>query len=149
MKLTHVTNKGEARMVNVGKKPESRREARASGKIFLQPRTIELIKENQLKKGDALAVSRVAGIGAAKQTSNLIPLCHNLPLDYVEVTFSWAEDGLIISAKASCTGKTGVEMEALTAVSVAALSVYDMCKAVDKKMHIGEIVLKEKKKDEV
>jgi len=147
--LTHVDDAGRARMVNVGAKPPQHRLARAAGTITVEAATIELIRENQIKKGDVLAVAQIAGIQAAKRTAELIPLCHPLTLDDVQVRLQLTETGVSASAEVACTGKTGVEMEALTAVSVALLSVYDMCKAVDKNMKIGEIVLREKVKSDV
>jgi cyclic pyranopterin phosphate synthase len=133
-------------MVDVSAKPRVLRSARASGTILLQPKTLALIRENLLKKGDALAVARVAGITAAKRTAELIPLCHNIRIDHVSVDFALSEDGVRIEASATCTESTGIEMEALTAVSVAALTLYDMCKAVDKEMRITDIRLVEKRK---
>lgn len=149
MKLSHVSPTDEARMVDVSRKPVSHRRAVASGKIDLKPETIELVKKHQIGKGEVLAVARVAAISGAKKTSELIPLCHNLPLNQVDVKFSLQSEGIEITATVVCDGKTGVEMEALTAVVVAALTIYDMCKAVDKDMKIGEIVLREKTKDEI
>ena len=148
-KLTHVTSSGEVRMVDISPKRVVHREALASGKIHLQPQTISLIQGLQLKKGDVLAVARVAAISAAKKTSDLIPLCHNIPLSHVDVQFSVKESLIEISARVRSQGKTGVEMEALTAVAVAALTIYDMCKAADNKMVIGDIYLVEKKKNEI
>jgi cyclic pyranopterin phosphate synthase len=149
MKLTHLTAEGKARMVDITPKPVSRREARAQGKIKLRPETLALIKDNQIKKGDVLAVARVAGISAAKKAAELIPLCHNIVLNQIGVDFELEEDGVRILTRVVCEGKTGAEMEALTAVAVAALTIYDMCKAVDKEMVIEEIFLQEKKKDEI
>jgi len=145
-KPTHFTPSGEARMVDVSSKRVVHREASASGKIYLQPRTLKLIRELRIMKGDVLAVARVAAISGAKKTSDLIPLCHNIPLSHVEVQFSFEKNCLEISAVVRSQGKTGVEMEALTAVSTAALTVYDMCKAVDDRMVIGDIRLLEKRK---
>ncbi len=149
MKLTHVTSTGDARMVDVSGKPVVRREAAAAGKILLQPATIDLVKKNQLQKGDVLAVARVAGIQGAKKTTELIPLCHTLEIDHVDVQMSVRSDGIEIKSRVVCQGRTGVEMEALTAVAIAALTIYDMCKAVDKTMQIGEISLTEKIKHDV
>ena len=134
-------------MVDVGGKPEQQRLAKASGFIRLQPETIALIKENLIKKGDVLTVAEIAGIQAAKETSRLIPLCHPLMLTKVEVKSIVKEDGVLMESLVKCTGQTGVEMEALTAVSVALLTIYDMCKAVDKQMVLNDIKLdlKEKK----
>ncbi len=136
-------------MVDVSGKPPLRRTARARGKIYLAPDTVVKIRENTVEKGDVLTVARIAGITAAKQTPQLIPLCHSLALDHADVRLALAEDGLEIEGEAACTGPTGVEMEALTAVSVAALTVYDMCKAIDDTMRIGDIALVEKTKEAV
>jgi cyclic pyranopterin phosphate synthase len=145
--FSHLNNEGKAKMVDVGGKPQQLRMAKASGFIHLQTETIQLIKENLIKKGDVLTVAEIAGIQAAKETSRLIPLCHPLMLTKVEVKSTVKNDGILIESLVKCTGQTGVEMEALTAVSVALLTVYDMCKAVDKQMIMGEIKLdlKEKK----
>jgi len=143
-KLTHTDNKGKAVMVDVGDKENQLRIAKANGHISLAPETIRLIEDNLLKKGDVLTVSQLAGISAAKRTSDLIPLCHNIVLENVKVDTVIDERGVNIVSEVRCTGKTGVEMEALTAVSVALLTVYDMCKAVDKKMIIDNISLIEK-----
>lgn len=143
-KLTHVDNKGKAIMVDVGDKENQLRIARASGHIHLGPETIKLIEDNLLKKGDVLAVSQIAGISAAKKTSELIPLCHNIVLYKISVDAQVDSTGVKVVSEVKCTGKTGVEMEALTAVSVALLTVYDMCKAVDKNMIIDNINLTEK-----
>ncbi|MBN1820911.1 MAG: cyclic pyranopterin monophosphate synthase MoaC [Prolixibacteraceae bacterium] len=145
-KLSHTNDQGKARMVDVGHKPDQERIALASGKIKLQPDTIQLIKDNNIKKGDVLTVAEIAGIQAAKQTGNMIPLCHTLQLSKVEVNCELEKDRVSVTSTVKCIGKTGVEMEALTAVSVALLTVYDMCKAVDKEMEIGEIRLVEKTK---
>lgn len=145
-KFSHLNEKGEANMVDVGEKPDQERVARASGKIFLQQNTLKLIEANAIKKGDVFSVARVAGIQAAKNTFQLIPLCHQVQLSTVAVDFMTVDDGIKVHSTAKCTGKTGVEMEALTAVSVALLTLYDMCKAVDKKMKMGEIELLEKHK---
>jgi len=143
-RLTHMDEEGRARMVDVSAKPNTIREAIAHGKIHLSRNLIELIRQGQIKKGDPLAASRIAGIMAAKKTHELIPLCHPLLLTNVEVELQPTDDGIVIESKVVCTGKTGVEMEALTAVSVAALTIYDMCKAIDKNMVIGEIYLTKK-----
>jgi len=145
-KLTHIDSKGKAIMVDVGDKENQLRIAKASGHIILGPGTIRLIEENLLKKGDVLTVSQVAGINAAKRTSDLIPLCHNIVLENVKVTVAIDKNGVEAKSEVRCYGKTGVEMEALTAVSVALLTVYDMCKAVDKEMIIDNIRLTEKTK---
>jgi cyclic pyranopterin monophosphate synthase len=147
MALSHVDSSGKTVMVDVAAKTVVKRTAIAHGTVTMASRTVEQIRQGLLKKGDAVATARIAGIGAAKQTATLIPLCHNLPLDHVGVDIELGQASVEITASASCTGKTGVEMEALTAVSVAALTVYDMCKAVDKQMSIGPISLLEKKKE--
>lgn len=144
--FSHLNKKGEANMVDVGAKPDQEREAKASGKIFLQPATLELIQSSSIKKGDIFSVARIAGIQAAKNTFNLIPLCHQLQLTKISVGFSTESDGIRTFSVVKCTGKTGVEMEALTAVNVALLTIYDMCKAVDKTMVMSEIKLEEKTK---
>jgi cyclic pyranopterin phosphate synthase len=143
-KLTHTDNKGKAIMVDVGDKEIQLRIAKAAGHIILAAETIRLIEDNLLKKGDVLTVAQLAGISAAKQTSDLIPLCHNIVLDDVKVYAAVDKTGVKVMSEVRCSGKTGVEMEALTAVSVALLTVYDMCKAVDKKMVIDNICLTEK-----
>ena len=145
-KLTHLDNLGQASMVDVSAKPAVRREAVATGKIVMQPATIRLIRENGLKKGDVLCVARIAGIQAAKQTQLLIPLCHQIPLAKVQVDFDVQAKAVRITATAITTAPTGVEMEALTAVSIAALTIYDMCKAVDKSMRVEGIKLLRKTK---
>ena len=144
--LTHVDQSGAAQMVDVGHKPDTRREAVARGRVAMRPQTLALIRDNALDKGDVLAVARIAGIMAAKNTSQLIPLCHPLPLSKVAVEFDLDADAsaVNIAATARTTGKTGVEMEALTAVSVAALTIYDMCKAVDRAMRIEAVRLARK-----
>jgi cyclic pyranopterin phosphate synthase len=144
--LTHLDEQGKARMVDVGAKPDSERVAVAAGSVTMQPETLRLIREGALKKGDVLTVARIAGIMAAKRTSELIPLCHPIPLTQIDVnlTLSEEQNAVLITATARTIGKTGVEMEALTAVSTAALTVYDMAKAVDRGMVIGEIRLLEK-----
>ena len=147
-RLTHVDDAGRARMVDVGDKPPQRRTARAEGFIALAPETLRLIAESRMKKGDVLTVAQVAGIQAAKRTAELIPLCHTLTLEKVDVQLRPAAGGVAATSEVRCTGKTGVEMEALTAVSVALLAVYDMCKAVDRDMRIGEIRLIEKTKED-
>lgn len=143
--LTHFDAQGASRMVDVGEKPVTRRMARASGLVRMHASTLELIRNRALSKGDVLEVARLAGIQAAKRTDELIPLCHTLPLDSLEISFSFPGDSAIaIEAKATVNARTGVEMEALTAVSVAALTIYDMCKAVDRGILIGDIRLEEK-----
>jgi cyclic pyranopterin monophosphate synthase len=143
-KLTHTDEKGKAVMVDIGEKPVQKRIAIATGQITLKPETVRLIGENQMKKGDVLTVAQIAAINAAKQTGILIPLCHNITLDKVDVKMRLLGDGVSATAEIHCTGRTGVEMEALTAVSTALLTVYDMCKAVDKTMVISVIRLTEK-----
>jgi cyclic pyranopterin phosphate synthase len=145
-KLTHVDKRGRARMVDVSDKPVQRREAVARGAIFLKRETLALIAMNQIAKGDVLHTARIAGIQAAKRTSELIPLCHPLSLTHVDVDLHPKPGRIEITATARIAAQTGVEMEALTAVAVAALTIYDMCKAVDKEMVIGEIKLVSKTK---
>ena len=143
--LSHVNERGEARMVDVAEKAGTVREAVAIGRVIMKPGTLEQVRSNTLKKGDVLAVARVAGIMAAKRTPDLIPLCHTLLIDEVAVDFDLSgEDSIGITARAKSTGKTGVEMEALVAASVSALTIYDMCKAVDKGMTITGICLETK-----
>jgi cyclic pyranopterin phosphate synthase len=144
--LTHLDEQGRATMVDISAKPASPREAIAAGHIKLQPATLELIRENLVKKGDVLAIARIAGIQAAKQTQHLIPLCHQIALSSVSVDFVTSDDGITATSTAKTTGQTGVEMEALTAVSVALLTIYDMCKAVDKSMRLDGIHLVSKTK---
>lgn len=146
MALTHTNEQGEASMVDVSAKPPLKRVAVASARILLQPATLALIQANQIQKGDVLSVARIAGIQAAKQTAMLIPLCHPLPLSHAGVEFTVDSDGITITTTASTVAGTGVEMEALTAASVAALTIYDMCKAVDKEMHIEGLHLVSKTK---
>jgi cyclic pyranopterin monophosphate synthase len=143
--LTHFDEHGASRMVDTSDKPETLRQARASGLIRMAPATLALIRDRALAKGDVLEVARLAGIMAAKRTGDLIPLCHPLPLTGVTVDFAFTADDLLrVEATARVFGRTGVEMEALTAVGVAALTVYDMCKAVDRTMTIERIRLEEK-----
>lgn len=146
MVLTHIDEQGKASMVDVSDKPMTCREARAFARISMQPATLEHIKNNSLKKGDVLAVARIAGIQAAKKCSDLIPLCHPLALSKVAVDFEFCDEFSSVDIVSYCklTGQTGVEMEALTAASVAALTIYDMCKAVDMDMVIKQICLLEK-----
>ncbi|MEA1950392.1 MAG: cyclic pyranopterin monophosphate synthase MoaC [Planctomycetota bacterium] len=146
--LSHVDEQGRAKMVDVGAKTPQFRRARAAGTIDLAAATRELIAGNQMKKGDVLTVAQIAGIQAAKRTGELVPLCHPLVLDSIDVTLELTASGVSATSEVSCRGRTGVEMEALTAVSVALLTVYDMCKAVDKQMKIGNIVLLEKVKSD-
>lgn len=150
-KLSHLNARGEASMVDVSAKPVMIREAKARGEIRLAPATLKLIESNSIAKGNVLATARLAGIVAAKQTGGLIPLCHPLPITHCEVNFQVpaTKDRIVITASAKITAQTGVEMEALTAVSIAALTIYDMCKAVDKKMRIMEIALISKTKHPV
>jgi len=145
-KLTHLDEHGHARMVDVGTKPDTERIAIAKGEVRMKSETLELIRAGEIKKGDVLTVAQIAGISASKRTSELIPLCHPLPLTKVDVELALdqALPGVTITATAKTIGKTGVEMEALTAVSVAALTVYDMAKAAEKTMHIQNIRLVEK-----
>jgi cyclic pyranopterin phosphate synthase len=145
--LTHVDEGGAARMVDVSPKAVVHRTARAAGFIFLAPQTVSLIRENAMAKGDVLTVAKIAGVTGGKRTSDLIPLCHLIEIEHIDVQLELQDTGVAIEATARCTGKTGIEMEALTAVSVAALTVYDMCKAVDKQMRIGEIHLVERTKE--
>jgi cyclic pyranopterin phosphate synthase len=142
-RLTHVAESGEARMVDVSDKPESKRVARAAGLIRMRPATLVAIVNAEVKKGDVLGVARIAGVMAAKKTADLIPLCHPLRLDDVQVDLSADESipGIRVEATVRTTGRTGVEMEALTAVSVALLTVYDMAKALDREMQISDISL--------
>lgn len=143
MKLSHVDDEGRVQMVGVGHKPDTERVAVAKGEVRMKPETLRLIAEGNAPKGDVLTTAQLAGIMGAKRTHDLIPLCHPLPLTKVDVDFEIDEDAscIEIMATARCTGKTGVEMEALTAVSVAALTIYDMAKAVERTMRIGEIRL--------
>jgi cyclic pyranopterin monophosphate synthase len=145
-KFSHTDPTGKANMVDIGHKPEQARTAKAEGFIQLSGTTVELIKQNHLKKGDVLTVAEIAGIQAAKNTALLIPLCHNILIDEVEVNTTLEPNGVKVVALAKCSGKTGIEMEALTAVSITLLTIYDMCKAVDKAMVITDIRLVEKVK---
>ena len=144
--LSHVNKKGEARMVDVGSKPVVLREATAEATLVCAPATVRLLKKDALPKGDVLAVARVAGIQASKQTAGLVPLCHILPLDGVSVDFDVKPRGVRVRCTVRTHGRTGVEMEALTGASVAALTLYDMCKAVDKGMRIEGVRVTAKKK---
>jgi cyclic pyranopterin phosphate synthase len=146
-KLSHIDSEGQVRMVDVGQKPDTRRVAVARGEVRMTPETLALIQEGNLKKGDLLTTAQLAGVMAAKRTAELIPLCHPLPLHQVEVLVEPDPGlpGIQITATTRTTGKTGVEMEALAAVSIAALTVYDMAKAVEKTMQIGNIRLVEKR----
>ncbi len=144
--LTHLDAAGKASMVDITDKTPCLREAIAEGSILLAAETMRLIQENGLKKGDVLAVARIAGIQAAKQTQHLIPLCHQIPLSKVAVDFELTNKAVLVTATVKTTAATGVEMEALTAVSIAALTIYDMCKAVDKTMQITDVRLVSKTK---
>ncbi|MEW6654711.1 MAG: cyclic pyranopterin monophosphate synthase MoaC [Bacteroidota bacterium] len=145
-RLSHVNEEGKANMVDVAEKKIQIRTARAEGFIYLQPDTVSLIKECKIKKGDVLTIAEIAGIQAGKKTSELIPLCHPLQITKLDVKAKLKDDGAAVSSYAKCIGQTGIEMEALTAVSAALLTIYDMCKAVDNQMIIGEIRLIEKTK---
>ena len=146
-KLTHIDESGNANMVDVGDKDIVKRTAEASGKIYLAKETLKLIEENNIKKGDVISVARIAGIMGAKHTSDLIPLCHNINIDKVSFDFILEEDGIFIKSYCRCSYKTGIELEALTAVSIAALTIWDVCKAVDKNMRISDITLISKTKE--
>lgn len=148
-KLSHTNKEGKANMVDVGNKPNQLRTAIAEGLISLSKETVQIIKDNQMKKGDVLTIAEIAGIQGAKRTSELIPLCHPLQLTKVDVYASLEETGIRIKSMVKCIGQTGVEMEALNGVSVGLLTIYDMCKAVDKNMIIGEIKLVEKTKEDL
>jgi len=147
-RLSHLAEDGSARMVDVSAKPVSVREATAAGRIRLRPETLALISENRIGKGNVLATARIAGVQAAKQTSHLIPLCHGLNLSHVDVELSLGEEGVEVQCTARTSAQTGVEMEALTGVALALLSIYDMCKAVDKEMEISALRLVSKKKQD-
>ncbi|WP_372713437.1 cyclic pyranopterin monophosphate synthase MoaC [Ilyobacter sp.] len=144
MDLTHFNDKGRARMVDVGDKSQTDRTAVARGYILMSPETIEAVKSGGIKKGDVLSVAQVGGIMGAKKTWDLIPMCHNILIDGADIDFTVNSDRIWVEAKVRTTGKTGIEMEALTAVSTACLTIYDMCKAIDKKMVIGDIKLVKK-----
>ena len=145
-RLTHIGDDGAARMVDVSAKPMSARTAIAKGKIKLQRKTLELISKDRIAKGNVFATARLAGIQAAKQTAHLIPLCHTLPLSEVKMDIVAARDGAEVSCTARTVAQTGVEMEALTGVTIALLTIYDMCKAVDKKMQLADVRLIKKTK---
>ncbi|MBC7126318.1 MAG: cyclic pyranopterin monophosphate synthase MoaC [Bacteroidales bacterium] len=149
MELSHTDKNGKANMVDVGHKPNQIREASATGFIRLLPQTVKLIRENQMKKGDVLTIAEIAGIQAAKRTPELIPLCHTLMLTKVDVKAALCDNGVEVKSYAKCIGQTGVEMEALTAATVALLTIYDMCKAVDKQMVIERVELIEKTKKDI
>ncbi len=148
MDFSHLDREGSARMVDVGEKTVVRRTATAGGRVLMSPETITLLRERALPKGDALNTARIAGVMAAKRTPDLIPLCHGLNLTHMDLDFTVMDDAVEITATARVSDRTGVEMEALTAVSVAALTIYDMCKAVDKGMVISDVRLLEKTKEE-
>ena len=149
MEFSHLNERGEVNMVDISGKKIVHREAVASGTIYLQDETIKKIKNNLIKKGDVLSIARVAAIIGAKKTFELIPLCHNIPINKIDVHFDIKKDRINIKSKAICETKTGIEMEALTAVSIACLTIYDMCKAVDKNMIISDIKLEKKVKNEI
>lgn len=150
-KLTHFDKEGRAQMVDVSEKPATHREAIARGSVYMKSETMRLIKERKVSKGDVLGVARVAGIMAAKKTGEIIPMCHPLNITSIKIDFKLDEkkSKVDIEAGVKIVGRTGVEMEALTAVSVAALTIYDMCKAVDKEMTISDVMLMEKRKSPV
>lgn len=137
--LSHLDSTGAATMVDVSAKDATHRSATARGFVYMASETLERVRAGDAKKGDVLGVARLAGIMAAKRTGELIPLCHPLPLTHVEVRFAWLDEGLAIEATARCVGPTGVEMEALTAASVAALTIYDMCKGIDRRLVVGDL----------
>ena len=145
--FTHLDSDGAARMVNVGEKEVTHRTAVAAGRIRMAPATVDALRKQALPKGDVLNTARIAGVMAAKRTSDLIPLCHGLDLTHIDLDFTVNDSEVEIKATARISARTGVEMEALTAVSVAALTIYDMCKAVDKEMVIGGIKVLEKSKE--
>jgi len=149
MKLSHLDQQGNAIMVDVGSKEIVKRTAMATGLIRMAAETMQAIRDDQVKKGNVLAVARVAGIQAAKATPALIPLCHILPLDSVRIDFEFRAEGVLVTCSVACQARTGVEMEALTGVSVALLTVYDMCKAMDKGMILDQIRLVHKQKEEI
>ena len=142
--LSHLDSEGNSRMVDVGDKAPTRRHAQASGRLVMSPATRERVLQGEAPKGNVVEVARIAGIQAAKRAAELIPLCHTLRLTHVDVQVEAAEDGLLVTAEATCTGPTGVEMEALTAVSVALLTLYDMCKAIERSMTITDVRLEKK-----
>ena len=148
-RLTHISPDGRAQMVDVSAKPASKRRAVAAGKIRLRRRTLDLISKDQIAKGNVFATARIAGIQAAKQTPHLIPLCHTLPLGEVKIDIITSNDGAEVKCAAQTIAQTGVEMEALVGVTVALLTIYDMCKAVDKEMQIYGVRLVSKKKRDV
>jgi len=147
--LSHFDTEGRAVMVDVSAKPETARTATARARVVMQPETLRTILAGEASKGDVIGVARLAGIMAAKRTAELIPLCHNIEIEQISVDLELTDGGVEIRAAALCSDKTGIEMEALTAVSVAALTIYDMCKAVDKTMRIQDLRLLEKTKEEL
>ena len=149
MDFSHLDEQGQAKMVDISSKDISRRSAKAKGLIFLHKTTIEKIKNNLIKKGDVLAVARIAAISGGKKTSELIPLCHNILISKIDISFNILDEKIEIIAEAVCQARTGIEMEALCAVSIAALNIYDMCKAVDKNMIISDIKLVQKSKEKI
>jgi cyclic pyranopterin monophosphate synthase len=148
-RLTHIAADGRAQMVDVSSKPLSARVAVAKGRIALAKETVALVRKNEIAKGDVIATARIAGIQAAKRTAHLIPLCHTIPLSEVKIDIDLSDDAAEVTCTARTIAQTGVEMEALTGVSVALLTIYDMCKAVDKEMVIGDVQLVEKTKKPV
>jgi cyclic pyranopterin monophosphate synthase len=148
-RLTHIAADGRAQMVDVSAKPLSARIAVATGRITLAKETVALVRKNEIAKGDVIATARIAGIQAAKRTAHLIPLCHTIPLSEVKIDIDLSGDGAEVACTARTVAQTGVEMEALTGVAVALLTIYDMCKAVDKEMVIGDVRLLEKSKHAV
>jgi cyclic pyranopterin phosphate synthase len=148
-RLTHISADGRAQMVDVSTKPLSARKAIATGRIRLQRATLDLISKNQIAKGNVFATARIAGIQAAKQTADLIPLCHTLPLGEIAIDIATSKDHAEVKCTARTVAQTGVEMEALTGVTIALLTIYDMCKAIDKQMQISEVRLVEKTKRQV
>lgn len=149
MEFSHVDEQGKARMVDVSRKPRVRRTAQAEGFVRMAPETATAVSQNTLAKGDVLGCARIAGIQAAKRTAELIPLCHNIEIEHVQVDLDVENEGVRIRSSCVCTDKTGIEMEALCAVSVAALTVYDMCKAIDKNMVVESVRLVSKIKEEI
>ena len=145
--LTHIGGDGRAQMVDVSAKPLSARTAIASGKISLRQETVQLVRKNEITKGDVMATAKIAGIQGAKRTAQLVPLCHTIPLSEIKIDIDLSSDGAEVRCTAKTIAQTGVEMEALTGVAVALLTIYDMCKAVDKEMTLSEIRLVEKRKE--
>ncbi len=147
--LTHLDEDGQAQMVDVSRKKPQHRKAKATGFIRLSETTIRCITDQAIQKGDVLTIAKIAGIQAAKRTSELVPLCHPIPLEHIDVNAEIEKDGVSVTSEVTSTGRTGVEMESLTAVSVALLTIYDMCKAIDKNMRIENLGLLEKTKSEI